>query len=209
MGVLSFYGELSEMPSHRIAEAVPRQLARLGLSQAARRKVRGFSKGMMQRLGLAQALLHEPELLILDEPTTGLDPEGRKLVADIIREEKERGVTVFLSSHILSDVERTCDYVVILRQGSVVFSESMAKFHRDADEWEIEVLSWPAAGRDALGNVPIRENGDGGGTVHCPSAEKDALLLHLLQAGAGIGAVSRRQSLEDLYMKYAGGSSSG
>src|SRR6516225_760776 len=116
MGVLSFYGELSEMPSHRIAEAVPRQLARLGLSQAARRKVRGFSKGMMQRLGLAQALLHEPELLILDEPTTGLDPEGRKLVADIIREEKERGVTVFLSSHILSDVERTCDHVVILRQ---------------------------------------------------------------------------------------------
>jgi ABC-2 type transport system ATP-binding protein len=209
MGVLSFYGELSEMPSHRIAEAVPRQLARLGLSQAARRKVRGFSKGMMQRLGLAQALLHEPELLILDEPTTGLDPEGRKLVADIIREEKERGVTVFLSSHILSDVERTCDHVVILRQGSVVFSESMAKFHRDADEWEIEVLSWPAAGREALGNVPIRENVDGGGTVRCPSEEKDALLLHLLQAGAAIGTVTRRQSLEDLYMKHAGGSSSG
>ena len=107
------------------------------------RKVSGFSKGMYQRLGLAQALLHEPDLLILDEPTTGLDPEGRKLVADIILEEKARGATVFLSSHILADVERTCDHVVILNQGRVVFAESMARVRGEADDWEIEVLSGP------------------------------------------------------------------
>jgi len=205
--VLAFYGELSEMSPDRIAKAVPRQLSRLGLSQTEGRKVHGFSKGMMQRLGLAQALLHDPELLILDEPTTGLDPEGRKLVADIIREEKERGVTVFLSSHILSDVERTCDHVVILRQGSVVLSESMDKLKRDSDEWEIEILTWTYAARESAGAL-IPEGGDGSG-VRCTSADKDEVLLRLLQAGARIGAVRRRHTLEDLYMQHAGGSSSG
>jgi ABC-type multidrug transport system ATPase subunit len=106
--VLRFYGELSEMSPEDIALNAPRQLTRLGLEQAAARKVNGFSKGMVQRLGLAQALLHRPDLLILDEPTTGLDPEGRKLVADIIQEEKQRGTTVFLSSHILSDIYAIC-----------------------------------------------------------------------------------------------------
>lgn len=205
--VLAFYGELSEMPPDRIAKAVPRQLSRLGLSQTEGRKVHGFSKGMMQRLGLAQALLHDPELLILDEPTTGLDPEGRKLVADIIREEKERGVTVFLSSHILSDVERTCDHVVILRQGSVVLSESMDKLKRDSDEWEIEILAWTYAAREAAGTV-VPVGGDAS-AVRCTATDKDEVLLRLLQAGAKIGAVRRRHTLEDLYMQYAGGSSSG
>jgi ABC-2 type transport system ATP-binding protein len=191
---LHFYGTLSEMPSDRLREAVGRQIERLGLGAAKARRVRGFSKGMTQRLGLAQALLHEPDLLVLDEPTTGLDPEGRKLVAEIIREEKARGATVFLSSHILSDVERTCDQVVILNQGSVVFAESMARVRSDADEWEIEVT----ATADGTPSV-----------VHCKTAEKDALLLQLLSAGSSIGAVRRSQSLEDLYMRYAGGSSSG
>src|SRR5947207_10902263 len=138
---LRFYGELGEMPAAKIAAAVPRQLDRLGLGAASKRKVRGFSKGMIQRLGPAQALLHAPELLILDEPTTGLDPEGRKLVAEIILEEKTRGTTVFLSSHILSDVERTCDHVVILRDGSVVLSESMETLRSGSDEWDVELLT--------------------------------------------------------------------
>jgi len=207
--VLSFYGVLSEMSPERLAEAVPRQLARLGLAQASDRKVRGFSKGMIQRLGLAQALLHEPELLVLDEPTTGLDPEGRKLVADIILEEKARGATVFLSSHILADVERTCDHVVILSKGSVVFSESMAKLRSDSDEWEIEMLACPHAAREAAGGAELRESGNGGAVMRCAGTDKDALLIRLLGAGASIGVVRRSHSLEDLYMRYAGGSSSG
>jgi ABC-2 type transport system ATP-binding protein len=81
---------------------------------------------MVQRLGLAQALLHEPELLVLDEPTTGLDPEGRRLVAELVSEQKRRGTAVLLSSHILSDVERVCDVVVILRRGKVVLSDRVA-----------------------------------------------------------------------------------
>lgn len=207
--VLRFYGELSELSSERIAETVPRHLARLGLGQAGARKVNGFSKGMVQRLGLAQALLHEPELLILDEPTTGLDPEGRKLVADLILEQKARGTTIFLSSHILSDVERTCDHVVILNQGRVAFSESMASLRRDSDEWEIDVADCEPATREAMAGAEIRERGDGALTVKCRTADKNMLLLRLLNANANIVAVRRGRSLEDLYMHYAGGSSSG
>jgi ABC-2 type transport system ATP-binding protein len=206
-GVLNFYGTLSGMSEAQLKGAVPRHLERLGLARAAKRKVRGFSKGMMQRLGLAQALLHEPELLILDEPTTGLDPEGRKLVSDIILEERARGATVFLSSHILSDVERTCDHVVILSRGKVVFSESMAKLRSDADEWEIEVPALPASMQDD--GLRSRTDAAGLTVVRCSGAEKDALLLRLLQAGASIGNVRRAHTLEDVYMLHAGGSSSG
>ncbi|HTR79447.1 MAG TPA: ABC transporter ATP-binding protein [Gemmatimonadaceae bacterium] len=207
--VLRFYGRLSQMSDERLAAAVPRQLERLGLSAAADRKVNGFSKGMVQRLGLAQALLHEPELLILDEPTTGLDPEGRKLVADIILEEKARGTTVFLSSHILADVERTCDHVVILNQGRIALSDSMASLRSASDEWEIEVLAWTPAARDALAGVETADGAATGSIVRCRAADKRDVLLRLLHADAEVGAVRRVRSLEDLYMRYAGGSSSG
>jgi ABC-2 type transport system ATP-binding protein len=205
---LRFYGQLAEMPADKIAEAVPRQLTRLGLGAASRRKVRGFSKGMFQRLGLAQALLHQPELLILDEPTTGLDPEGRKLVAEIILEEKNRGTTVFLSSHILSDVERTCDHVVILREGSVAFSESMAALRGGSDEWEIEVLNCTPRARESIDRANLREQGPDV-LVRCSTADKNAVLRRLLEAEAEIGTVRRTRSLEDLYMQYAGGTSHG
>jgi ABC-2 type transport system ATP-binding protein len=205
---LRFYGELGEMPASKIDEAVSRQLARLGLGGASRRKVRGFSKGMVQRLGLAQALLHEPELLILDEPTTGLDPEGRKLVAEIILEEKRRGTTVFLSSHILSDVERTCDHVVILREGSVAFSQSMESLRGGSDEWEIEIRNWNPRVHESIGTAEIREQGPDI-VVRCSSADKNALLRRLLDADAEIGAVRQTRTLEDLYMQYAGGTSHG
>jgi ABC-2 type transport system ATP-binding protein len=206
---LHFYGELSEMPEDKIEREVPRQLERLGLGAARNRKVRGFSKGMIQRLGIAQALLHQPELLILDEPTTGLDPEGRKLVADIILEEKARGTTVFLSSHILSDVERTCDHIVILRQGSVALSESMDALRRGSDEWEIEVLKWTPAALEAIGHAKIRDQKNGTVLVRCSAAEKNNLLRRLLDADVDLGTVRRAASLEDLYMKYAGGTSDG
>jgi ABC-2 type transport system ATP-binding protein len=205
---LRFYGTLAEMPAEKIATAVPRQLDRLGLNAASTRKVRGFSKGMVQRLGLAQALLHEPELLILDEPTTGLDPEGRKLVAEIILEEKMRGTTVFLSSHILSDVERTCDHVVILREGAVAFSQSMALLRGASDEWEIEVPNCAPRARESLRGANLREQGPDV-LIRCSSAEKNELLRRLLEADAEIGAVRRTRSLEDLYMQYAGGTSHG
>jgi ABC-2 type transport system ATP-binding protein len=206
---LHFYGRLSEMPAEKIAPAAARQLERLGLASAAKRRVRGFSKGMVQRLGIAQALLHEPELLILDEPTTGLDPEGRKLVADIILEEKSRGTTVFLSSHILSDVERTCDYVLILREGSVALAENMSALRAASDEWEIELLGPSAVVLQSVAGANVHDQKNGTVLIRCQASERKALLRRLLETDAEIGAVRRARSLEDLYMQYAGSSSRG
>lgn len=221
-GALAFYGRLSDLPGEKLAADIPRQLERLGLGAAANRKVGTFSKGMVQRLGLCQALLHQPEMLILDEPTTGLDPEGRKLVADIILEEKKRGTAVLLSSHILSDVERTCDHVVMIRQGQVVLSEQIATLNNDSDEWEVEVLGWTPDVAGALAQSgfgvgkaegvlpPILQKTDGAVHVVCASARKKELLRLLLTLPVEIGLVRRRaKSLEDLYMEYVGGSSSG
>ena len=84
---------------------------------------------MLQRIGLAQALVHEPELVFLDEPTSGLDPMGRRLVRDIIRAQRERGATVFLNSHLLSEIEMTCDDVVFIKEGEVVASRDLQSSH--------------------------------------------------------------------------------
>jgi ABC-2 type transport system ATP-binding protein len=109
----------------------------VGLTAHADRRVRGFSKGMLQRIGLAQALVHEPELVFLDEPTSGLDPMGRRMVRDILNAERQRGATVFLNSHLLGEVEITCDRVVFIRAGAVVAAQNL----RDAAPLDVRVVA--------------------------------------------------------------------
>lgn len=209
---LTFYGRLSGMSAADISSVVPRKLERLGLGQAIDRKVGTFSKGMVQRVGLAQALLHRPDILILDEPTTGLDPEGRKLVADLILEEKKRGTTVFLSSHILSDVERTCDRVVMIRQGEIVYSERMDAARRESDEWEVDVSGWTpvlAASLDGL-DCNVATSADGRARLGCRTDAQREVLRRIAASDARIDHVRRKgASLEDLYLQYLGGTSSG
>ncbi len=118
--ILWFHGRLAGVDPHRLQHRIPELLARVGLAADARRPFRTFSKGMRQRLGLAQAFIHEPRLVFLDEPTSGLDPAGRILVRDFLREQKARGVTIFLNSHLLSEVERVCDRVAFIKGGVVV-----------------------------------------------------------------------------------------
>jgi ABC-2 type transport system ATP-binding protein len=101
-------------------------LARVDIVDAADRPLKGYSKGMMQRAGLAQALINDPALVFLDEPTSGLDPLGRLLVRDIIAELRSRGTAVFLNSHLLGEVEATCDRVAFVKQGSVVHEMTLA-----------------------------------------------------------------------------------
>jgi ABC-2 type transport system ATP-binding protein len=117
---LRFHGLLYRMPARRLAVRIDELLARVDLLDAAERKLREYSKGMLQRIGLAQALLNEPELVLLDEPTSGLDPLGRLLVRDLIDELRDQGTAVFLNSHLLSEVEITCDRVAFVKQGQVV-----------------------------------------------------------------------------------------
>ncbi len=117
---VSLCGRLNGMSGKKLKDAVERVIERVGIGYAIDRPVRALSKGMLQRTGLAAALVHSPDLLILDEPMSGLDPVGRKEVRDLIVEEADAGRTVFFSSHILSDVELLCEHVCILRKGEVV-----------------------------------------------------------------------------------------
>jgi ABC-2 type transport system ATP-binding protein len=130
---LQLYGRLSRLPEQRIQSRSAELLELVGLAGREGELVRKYSKGMRQRLGLAQAMLHEPELLILDEPTDGLDPVGRSQIRQLIMLLKEQGKTVFLNSHILQEVELVCDRVAILAQGTLrgvgTPHELMHKFH--------------------------------------------------------------------------------
>jgi ABC-2 type transport system ATP-binding protein len=118
--LLQFVGNAFSMSKESIARESEAVLQLLELSDSADRPIRGFSKGMVQRLGLAQVLLHDPDLYVLDEPMSGLDPLGRALVKDIIKDLKQRGKTVFFSTHITSDVEAVCDRVGVLVNGDLM-----------------------------------------------------------------------------------------
>lgn len=116
---LLFAAKIHRIPSSIAKNRINHLLERVKLSQSAKTPVRKFSKGMTQRAALAYALLHEPSLLILDEPMSGLDPVGRQLVIDIIREYKDRGTTILFCSHILTDVERICDRISVMNHGKI------------------------------------------------------------------------------------------
>jgi ABC-2 type transport system ATP-binding protein len=124
--LLHFHGRLFGLGGSRLDARADELLARVDLLDAAHRPVRTYSKGMMQRIGLAQALLAAPELVFLDEPTSGLDPLGRLLVRDIIHELKAAGTTVFLNSHLLGEVEATCDRVAFVKAGRIVHELRLA-----------------------------------------------------------------------------------
>jgi ABC-2 type transport system ATP-binding protein len=135
--LLQLHGRLCGLNSGQLRERVPAMLELVELTEHADRRLRGFSKGMLQRIGLAQALIHEPDLVFLDEPTSGLDPMGRRLVRDILRAERDRGATVFLNSHLLSEIEVTCDEVVFIKGGEVVAHRDL----RDRASEELRVVA--------------------------------------------------------------------
>jgi len=136
--LLKLHGRLCGLSASRLAERVPILLELVGLAPHREKRLREFSKGMLQRIGLAQALIHEPELIFLDEPTSGLDPMGRRLVRDVIRAQRQRGATVFLNSHLLSEVEITCDRVAFIKQGEIVGSHDL----RTQSDGEIRVVAF-------------------------------------------------------------------
>jgi ABC-2 type transport system ATP-binding protein len=123
--LLDFHGRLYGMEATRRKRRIAEVLEQVGLAEQARRPLSTFSKGMLQRIGLAQALLNEPELIFLDEPTSGLDPFGVRLVRQIIHDLKARGTTIFLNSHLLGEVEITCDRVSFIKEGVVLRTVAM------------------------------------------------------------------------------------
>jgi ABC-2 type transport system ATP-binding protein len=205
--LLEFHGRLCGMPAIKLRERVPAVLELVGLTAHRDRRLRGFSKGMLQRIGLAQALVHEPQVIFLDEPTSGLDPMGRRMVRDILRAQRERGATVFLNSHILSEIEITCDRVVFLKDGEVVASRDL----KAAPESERRVrarvrkLSREAiAGLKQWSASVYSQEEDLVFTVASAEALPD-VLRHLVSSGADVFEFNpERASLEDLFVKIVG-----
>jgi ABC-2 type transport system ATP-binding protein len=126
-GMLDFYAALSGVESARRKKLIPELLELVGLAQWGAMRLGKYSKGMLQRLGLAQALIHSPTLLVLDEPTDGVDPVGRRQIRDILTRFEQQGVTVFINSHLLAEVETFCRVVAILDKGRVALSGAMAE----------------------------------------------------------------------------------
>jgi ABC-2 type transport system ATP-binding protein len=129
--LLRYYGALSLLPYERIGPRADRLLERVGLADRAREPLARFSKGMVQRLGLAQALLTEPELLVLDEPTEGLDLHGRRLLREVVGETRAAGRTVLLVSHVLGEVEELCDAAAVVVAGRLAWSGPLEQLRRD------------------------------------------------------------------------------
>ena len=138
---LAYAGRLSGMPTTAIKQRSNLLLTKLKLDQAANRRISGYSKGMQQRTAIAAALIHDPELVVLDEPMSGLDPLGRKLIFDLIAELKAEGKTVFISSHVLTDIERLCDRVGIIVQGNLCYQGAVADLTQPLEELFLQVVA--------------------------------------------------------------------
>jgi ABC-2 type transport system ATP-binding protein len=136
---LNVHAQLYRLSEADRQQRIPALLKRVGLEEHAEKKLRGYSKGMLQRIGLAQALLNHPAVVFLDEPTSGLDPIGRILVRDIIHELRDEGTTIFLNSHLLSEVEITCDRVAFIKHGTVVKAITLKEIEEGATQVQIRV----------------------------------------------------------------------
>lgn len=128
MQLLKLHWNLSYSSLEGFEERALEALRKVNLVEARDRRLRTYSKGMLQRVGIAQAILTKPDLLVLDEPMSGLDPDGRALVKDILRQEQKRGVTLFFSSHLLQDMEELCSHLVVINRGQIIYEGGLPQF---------------------------------------------------------------------------------
>ena len=205
--LLRFHGRLYGLRGGSLDARIDRLLTRVDLVDAADRPLRGYSKGMLQRAGLAQALLNDPRLVFLDEPTSGLDPLGRLLVRGIIDELRADGATVFLNSHLLGEVEATCDRVAFVKRGRLVEERRLAAPTAVVD-LEVRVGPVTATTLDGLsrfGTDVVQPRPDLIALRVESDAAVPAIVSWLVQQGVSIHAVQpRRQSLEDVFLDVIG-----
>ncbi|MGC6424792.1 MAG: ABC transporter ATP-binding protein [Lentimonas sp.] len=175
--LVRFYARVCGVPSASIDKGVDSVIELVGMSESAHRRVGTYSKGMLQRIGLAQALVHDPQLVILDEPTAGVDPLGSAAIADIIRELKNRGKTILLSSHLLAQIEGLCDRVAILHRGKLIREGRVDDLVEDQHTESLVVEGLPPEGRDAVEKL-IHEQGGKLCRVEKPRLSLDALFLN-------------------------------
>ena len=201
--LVSFYGALNGMKNPQLRHRTKEMLKDFELSDVARRNAGKFSRGMLQRTGLAQALVNDPELLILDEPTSALDPLGRVQVREILLRAREAGKTVFLSSHMLSEVEQICDRLAIVIRGRVARVGTISELLETQERFVIT-----AKGIDALMFEGSQQNGYIKITV--PALHQRRVIEQIWLAGGEVIAVNPiRRTLEDLFVELAQGNGGG
>lgn len=223
---LYFYGRLSEMSDAQIAKREEELFDLVSLSGRQNEAVRRYSKGMRQRLGLAQAMLHDPDLLILDEPTDGLDPMGRSQIRDVLDKLKQRGKTVFLNSHILQEVELICDRVAIMALGQlrgIGTIDELIRSHTDEQQSSVklEVLASPErikqlntrAHEATVESINLGQASSEGlsriSVDRIDQAGVDRLVDQLRAEGISILRIERaRPSLEQVFMNIVGAAKS-
>lgn len=204
---LRFYGSLFGIPSYELKRRIPVLLEMVGLSGKESLQLRKFSKGMLQRIGLAQAMINDPKFLILDEPMSGLDPIGRREIRDLILALKKSGKTVFFSTHILSDVEMICDRVAIIIQGEIRKEASLSELLSiDYSDVEIAFKSDALSLKEELKRIGIIIK-DVGDTSYLLIKKSDiSSVIDLIRSGGGeiISIVPKRRTLEDVFIKEIG-----
>ena len=206
---LDFYARLFSLPKAVRRERSERLLKLVELEDWADAQLRTFSKGMLQRIGVAQALINDPALVVLDEPMSGLDPAGRRLIRNLILQMRDQGRTVFFSSHILSDVEMICDRIGILVRGRLHYTggvNELLEQHSNRVEMRAEEVSEELAGRFEEMSLQADKHG-GQWLVRCEEGEQAHALLQLVtRSGARVVSVTPlRPSLEDLFVEELSG----
>jgi ABC-2 type transport system ATP-binding protein len=200
--LLNYYGQLSGVPAKARSARVEQMLARVGLSDSAGVQLRKFSKGMLQRVGLAQAILHDPKLVFLDEPMSGLDPMGRREVRDLIQQLRHEGKTVFFSTHILSDAEALCDRVAVIHQGELRGVGAVAELTSET-QGKIEIVFFAQRVPAALASLGAEAlvSGDMVNAV-LPEEQQDAALDVLRREHIKLISLTPvRRSLEEYYIQ--------
>ena len=204
--LLAYFAGLCGLAGDELRRRVDDTLTRVGLGAERKRAVRQYSKGMVQRLGLAQAIVNRPSLIILDEPMSGLDPLGRRDVRELIIELRDQGCTVFFSSHILSDAEMLCSRVAILNRGRLVASGSTTELTSDHTRgWEVTATQLTPAAVSALQLHTIRATRitHGRYTFELSAAQRpEDVVAQIASAGGALESVTPlRATLEDVFME--------
>lgn len=206
--VLSYFGKLSGVEGPTLEKRIEETLEIVGMKEWRDMRVRKYSKGMMQRIGLAQALINDPSLIILDEPTDGVDPVGRKEIREVLVRMKDRGKTVFLNSHLLSEVERISDRVAIMQSGRVITEGSVQDLTATKNQYELKVSAHDGKSLRSILNAAVLTEHDGQSEVAFSSVQE---LNHAIDSLRSQGIlieslVPKRTSLEDIFIKLIGSS---
>jgi ABC-2 type transport system ATP-binding protein len=201
--LLNFYGSLLGVSRARRIKRIYEVLELVGLKGWENAKLRTYSKGMKQRAGIAQAILHDPEVIFFDEPTDGVDPIGRREIRALMQQLKERGTTIFLNSHLLGEVELICDRVAILDHGDVLRSGDIATLTRMQGQFIVGLAPNQAFPEDEVRRqgYQVQRSGDMWEVALTDGQSIDPVIDLLRSRGLGIRhLVERRQSLEDLFI---------